>query len=917
MSIANIDISINQNPLDGDKVAYRINKDGQPLVYSNNENKVEKVFRDYNALKDLDRNVVYNSDGTFNEIFGQFNDTVRAVRYINRPQGDRIIWVGDFTIWRQFGIDYPAHNWLVTDETGIPIYFGRDTPFAGGAYSNPRIEAIEYIPSEDTVVLGGYWEDWNIYSQTTNQFIDTTKLPCIIGLKLSGITGGVVEDVDFGSQLLATPIREGGINELYFTNNTLYVGGNFEKNTINPTSGNLNTIFAITAIRTNTPGTFKYSWNYNFDSNINIFNNITTPEVNAIRPYTSGRLIIGGSFTGIGIGLGGVNVLNVNNIASITLNGTQRQRIGCQVNGKVTAIDSHSGTYYVIGDFTEFNLQNVTIGATQPTKGIIKLNETGTPQITFNNNINQQFPVDFIPLDVKINKRFFADNDIWIAGDGTNSPDSTSLVIINNNGQIKDYVMVDSTVRGLGINGLFNDKVYIGGEFVDILQGSNPIFDTNTIEIGTTPQQTADNLLANLSVNNTDVGITYQQTLTVVRTIYDSDDFSLLTITDIVDFLPRYEVTFNISQIELDLKDFVRFAYKRSDYIVKSAEGGTNEWNNVDFNYRLYEGDINDFSITQIRNINKIRLNETQLSQYLNLTPLNRLEEYNINQFKLDEVTPSNIYLTTPARIGKWLYTDIQNKLNNTPTEQEFDVAFLTRGWRNDRESDFPKDGILIEGRKRDIIKGGVVKLPFIVDKIVEIDRFNSGFFDGTSFINNSNNSDQYVSYIQSRRSNDSKLSFELFERGTFELFRVDFNYIEPNCNYDLVEVIFINRYGFPETTYMNGRINTSLRTKEESYSRSIRDINGNLTSSNHSKVTFNKKGTEDLNCNTGLVREYNNPMYEDLIMSDRVWVVINGETIPATVKDTNFTPQTSLVEKTINYEFKFELDNTKNKNLI
>lgn len=916
MSIANIDISIIQNPLDGDKVAYRINRDGQPLIYSNNENKVEKTFRDYNTLEDLDRNVIYNSDGTFNEVFGQFNNTVRAVKYITRPQGDRIVWVGDFTIWRQFGINYPAHNWLVTDETGMPIYFGRDTPFAGGAYSNPRIEAIEYVPSEDTVILGGYWEDWNIYSQTTNQFVDSTKLPCIVGLKLSGITGGVVEDVDFSNQLTATPIREGGINELYFTNNIIYLGGNFEKNTINPSSGNVNTIFAITAIRTNTP-TFKYTWNYNFDANINIFNNNGLPEVNAIRPYTSGRLLIGGSFTGIGVGLGGVNVLNVNNIASITLNGTQRQRIGCQVNDKVTAIDSHSGTYYVVGDFTQFTLQNVTIGATQPTKGIIKLNATGTPQITFNSNINQQFPNDFIPLDVKINRRFFNDNDIWIAGDGSSTPDSTNLVIINNNGQVKDYIMVDNTVRGLDTNGLFNDKVYIGGEFVNILQANNPTFDNNTIEIGTTPQQTADNLLANLSVNNTDVGITYQQISTVVRTVYDSGDFSFLTITDIVDFLPRYEVTFNISQLELNLKDFVNFAYKRSDYIIKSADGNVNQWNNVDFDYRLYSGDINDFSITPTQTINKVRLNENQLSQYLNLTPLNRLEEFDINQFKLDEVTPSNIYNVQPARIGKWLYTDIQNNLNGTPTEDLFDVAYITRGWRNDRESDFPKDSILIEGRKRDIIKGGVVKLPFVVDKIGQVRRFNNGFTDGTSIISNTNNSDSYVSYIQSRRSDTISLSFELVERGGSDFTTVTYNYIEPNCNYDLVEVIFINRYGFVETTYMNGRISTDLRTKKQTYNRSIRDINGNLTLTTHSNVTFNKNGTEELICNTGLVKEYNNPMYEDLIMTDRVWVVIDNQIIPATIEDTNFKPQTRLVEKTINYEFRFKLDNTKNKNLI
>jgi hypothetical protein len=108
-----------------------------------------------------------------------------------------------------------------------------------------------------------------------------------------------------------------------------------------------------------------------------------------------------------------------------------------------------------------------------------------------------------------------------------------------------------------------------------------------------------------------------------------------------------------------------------------------------------------------------------------------------------------------------------------------------------------------------------------------------------------------------------------------------------------------------------------ALRTKDESYGRSIRDINGNYNSNKHTTKTFMKNGKTSWEFNTGNVSENTNPLYEDLMMSEEIWLNIEGKNIPVTIDDSSFQNKTYLSGGIVNYSFKFKEASDKAKNII
>ena len=65
---------------------------------------------------------------------------------------------------------------------------------------------------------------------------------------------------------------------------------------------------------------------------------------------------------------------------------------------------------------------------------------------------------------------------------------------------------------------------------------------------------------------------------------------------------------------------------------------------------------------------------------------------------------------------------------------------------------------------------------------------------------------------------------------------------------------------------------------------------------------------TESISLNTGFVPESMNPYYEELMVSEYVWLVDSSNVVyPVNLKDSSFTYKTGLNDKLINYTMNFE----------
>ena len=72
--------------------------------------------------------------------------------------------------------------------------------------------------------------------------------------------------------------------------------------------------------------------------------------------------------------------------------------------------------------------------------------------------------------------------------------------------------------------------------------------------------------------------------------------------------------------------------------------------------------------------------------------------------------------------------------------------------------------------------------------------------------------------------------------------------------------------------------------------------------------------GAESMTVNTGYVVEELNKAVEELLLSDKAWVTIDGQVLPIDIKTESLTYKTSvndkLIDYTIDFDFAFETIN-------
>lgn len=127
-------------------------------------------------------------------------------------------------------------------------------------------------------------------------------------------------------------------------------------------------------------------------------------------------------------------------------------------------------------------------------------------------------------------------------------------------------------------------------------------------------------------------------------------------------------------------------------------------------------------------------------------------------------------------------------------------------------------------------------------------------------------------------------------------------------------KIIFINRYGaLQELWFFLKEVNTT-NVKSDKYQRNIISTTGTYSNLNHPIKTFDKQGKVSHSLSSGFYPESANAWFEELLLSEYVWMVrprfaspSSNEIVPLTVKTSNITHKTSLNDKLIQYTIQFE----------
>lgn len=129
-----------------------------------------------------------------------------------------------------------------------------------------------------------------------------------------------------------------------------------------------------------------------------------------------------------------------------------------------------------------------------------------------------------------------------------------------------------------------------------------------------------------------------------------------------------------------------------------------------------------------------------------------------------------------------------------------------------------------------------------------------------------------------------------------------------PCSKYTPVKAAFINKFGVPQELYFFGAIREYVSSEGETYK--VGAVNGTYSTNSHQKKTLVKNGMVSYTLSTGFVSEVYNEYVREMMISEQVWLVIDGVTRPVHPVSSNVELKTSLNDKLVNYTIEFQQAN-------
>jgi hypothetical protein len=129
---------------------------------------------------------------------------------------------------------------------------------------------------------------------------------------------------------------------------------------------------------------------------------------------------------------------------------------------------------------------------------------------------------------------------------------------------------------------------------------------------------------------------------------------------------------------------------------------------------------------------------------------------------------------------------------------------------------------------------------------------------------------------------------------------------------YTPIKLVFYNRHGALQELWFINKSVKSFSTTAEDYSKSIVDYS-TLTydTYGHQKQKYMVNGSESMIINTDFIDEGHNAVFEELMLSEYVWLDENGTVLPVNITTDSLEKKTSvndgLIQYSIEVEFAFD----------
>jgi hypothetical protein len=132
--------------------------------------------------------------------------------------------------------------------------------------------------------------------------------------------------------------------------------------------------------------------------------------------------------------------------------------------------------------------------------------------------------------------------------------------------------------------------------------------------------------------------------------------------------------------------------------------------------------------------------------------------------------------------------------------------------------------------------------------------------------------------------------------------------YYLDECRYTPHRVTFVNKFGAFQDIWFFKKSVESSSVKGEQYKASIfSQADLSYKTYQHQQQSFLVNGKDSIVMNTGFVNDDYNNVIKELMLSEQIWYLDNGQTIPLQIKTKDVTYKTSNNEKLADYTIEFE----------
>lgn len=139
---------------------------------------------------------------------------------------------------------------------------------------------------------------------------------------------------------------------------------------------------------------------------------------------------------------------------------------------------------------------------------------------------------------------------------------------------------------------------------------------------------------------------------------------------------------------------------------------------------------------------------------------------------------------------------------------------------------------------------------------------------------------------------------------------------IKDECRYPLYNCFFKNKFGFWQSIPFNLKSKTVMNVESTDYMPVV-SVYGQYSLQSHNKKTYQPTATEVITCNTDFLPEYYNGIFEEMMLSEFVYLENGGVYLPVNLNKKTFEKKTKKFEKLIQYTFDFEYSFNKMNSVI